>query len=528
MCFIIIKGDDITLPKFDLNTMVKKTIENPKWVHFGSGNLFRGYIAMLQQEILEKKLDDTGIVAVETYDYEIVDSIYTPYDNLSLIVTMYPDGTLGKRVLGSIGEALVADSSRTGEWNRLKEIFKKASLQMASFTITEKGYNLSNASGEFFPEIQSDFKNGPENPSNVMSKTASLANVRYLAGKLPIAFVSMDNCSHNGTRLYNSVKLIAEKWYENGFVEKGFLDYLSNSALVSFPLSTIDKITPSPSEKVREKLNRIGFMETEILVTEKKTHIAPFVNAEESQMLVIEDNFPNGRIRLDEAGVFYTDKDTVDKVEKMKVCTCLNPLHTTLAIFGCLLGYKSISDEMKDVHLLALVNRVGYDEGLPVVIDPGIINPREFIKEVIEKRFPNPYMPDTPQRIAADTSQKVGIRFGETIKAYHANSELGVQKLKYIPLVIAGWLRYLLGVDDEGNDMQLSPDPMLSELKILIKKISFNNPDSDLTGLEKLLSDRKIFGSDLYEIGLGEKIESYLREMLAGRGAVRATLKKYL
>ena len=99
----------------------------------------------------------------------------------------------------------------------------------------------------------------------------------------------------------------------------------------------------------------------------------------------------------------------------MKVTTCLNPLHTALAVYGCLLGYTLIADEMKDPDLKRLVERIGYTEGLPVVTDPGIIRPEAFLKEVLEQRLPNPFMPDTPQRIACDTSQKVPIRFGETV-----------------------------------------------------------------------------------------------------------------
>ena len=70
-------------------------------------------------------------------------------------------------------------------------------------------------------------------------------------------------------------------------------------------------------------------------------------------------------------------------------------------------------------------------------------------------------MPDTPQRIATDTSQKLAIRFGETIKAYEAGESLNTADLKLIPLVFAGWLRYLMGVDDNGKTFDLSPDPLL-------------------------------------------------------------------
>jgi fructuronate reductase len=311
-------------------------------------------------------------------------------------------------------------------------------------------------------------------------------------------------------------------------VEAGFQQYINNPAKVSFPWSMIDKITPRPAESVKAALNKSGFASTEILCTTKNTFIAPFVNAEKSEYLVIEDKFPNGRMPLELAGVIFTDRQTVDRVEKMKVCTCLNPLHTSLAIFGCLLGYTLIADEMKDPELKKLVEKVGYDEGMPVVVNPQIIDPEAFIREVIEVRFPNPYIPDTPQRIATDTSQKVGIRFGETIKAYSQRPDLQAANLTYIPLVIAGWCRYLLGVDDQGQEMSLSSDPLLSTLTAHIAGISLGVSSAEQVKLEPILANKAIFGVDLYAIGLGEKIEGYFAEMIAGTGAVRATLQKYL
>ncbi|MDT2260316.1 hypothetical protein P7H06_13480 [Paenibacillus larvae] len=178
----------------------------------------------------------------------------------------------------------------------------------------------------------------------------------------------------------------------------------------------IDRITPNPSSKIAKLLEESGFEDTTILHSKKHTNIAPFANTEEAHYLVIEDKFPNGRPIFEKVGVIMTDRDTVDKADTMKVTTCLNPLHTALAIFGCLLGYESIATEMEDPDLLTLVQQIGYKEGLPVVVNPEIINPKMFIDEVILKRLPNKYIPDTPQRIATDTSQKIAIRFGETIK----------------------------------------------------------------------------------------------------------------
>jgi fructuronate reductase len=212
----------------------------------------------------------------------------------------------------------------------------------------------------------------------------------------------------------------------------------------------------------------------------------------------------------------------------MKVTTCLNPLHTTLAVFGCLLGYSTIAEEMKDVQLKNLIKKVGYVEGMPVVVDPGIIKPEAFIAEVIEQRFTNAYIPDTPQRIATDTSQKIAIRFGETIKSYCSRSDLNVQNLKYIPLVLAGWCRYLLAEDDCGEKMELSNDPMMNELKKYMEGIKLGCPSSAAGKLKPILSNENLFGVNLYSVGLGKKIEGFFEEMIAGKKAVRNVLIKYV
>lgn len=515
------------LPLYDRDTVAAKTKETPKWIHFGAGNIFRAFTANLQQQLLNAQKADTGIIVAEGFDYEIVEKMYRPNDNLSVLVTLKANGTIEKTVVGSIVESLLADPLNTEDWSRLKEIFTASSLQMASFTITEKGYNLFAADGSYSPPVKEDFEKGPGTPVSYIGKLAALVYERYLAGKLPLALVSMDNCSHNGTRLHDAVAAYAKAWTENGTAEAGFAAYVEDPAYISFPWSMIDKITPRPDDSVKEMLKKDGFDDVEAIVTSRNTYVAAFVNAEEPQYLVIEDAFPNGRPNLDEAGVIFTDKETVDKVEKMKVCTCLNPLHTTLAVYGCLLGYTLIADEMKDPELKKMVEVIGYQEGLPVVVNPGIIDPKKFIDEVLQVRIPNPFMPDTPQRIATDTSQKLGIRFGETIKAYAASNTLNVSDLKLIPLVLAGWCRYLMAIDDNGEAFAPSSDPLLESSMAYVKNIQLGGENDIHAALEPILSNSAIFGVNLYDAGLGEKVEALFAELTAAPGAVRATLKKY-
>ncbi len=512
------------LPLFDRAQVKKNTVEAPFWVHFGGGNLFRAFQANAVQRLLNQGLLDRGLIVAEGYDPEIVEKMNRPHDDLHVLVTLKADGSVEKTVVGSVVESLALDPTAEADIKRLREIFASASLQMTSFTITEKGYAVADGAGALLPAIAADLERAPEAATSYMGKVTALLHARYLAGGTPIAMVSMDNCSHNGDKLKAAVLTVAEGWEKKGLAKEGFVAYLQ--AKVSFPWTMIDKITPRPDAAVEEMLRADGLEETGSVVTSKNTYVAPFVNAEETEYLVIEDDFPNGRPAvLEQAGLLFTSRETVERVERMKVCTCLNPLHTALAIFGCILGHQKISEEMKDEELLAMVQAIGYKEGLPVVTHPGVLDPKEFIDTVVEKRLPNPFMPDTPQRIATDTSQKLAIRFGETVKAYAASAELDPASLEWIPLVFAGWLRYLLGVNDAGESFEISPDPMLEEMKACVKNWKLGEAPAAEEVLP-LLQNERIFGVDLTKVGLSEKVLARLNELMAGKGAVRATLRR--
>ncbi len=520
------KSINVTLPQYDIDEVKAKTSASPKWVHVGGGNIFRAFIARINQRLINQGLEDTGIIVCGTQDYENFERVYKPFDNLTIICDLKPDGNTGYEIIGNITEAIAANYDIKENIDRLNEIASDPSLQIISFTITEKGYALRDADGKLFESAVHDMETGPSCPVTCMGFIASLLFERFKAGAYPLALVSMDNCSHNGDKLKSSVLEIIDAWVDKGFADDQFRAYVGDPSRIAFPWSMIDKITPRPSDEILNKLTSLGIDNLKSVKTTTGVFAAPFVNAEVPEYLVIEDLFPNGRPALEKGGVILTDRETVDKAERMKVTACLNPLHTSLAIFGCLLGFTKISDEMKDDDLRTLVTKMGYEECLPVVCDPKILNPGKFLKEVLEERFPNPFLPDTPQRIATDTSQKLPIRFGITINSYMTEQPSRLSELKLIPLVIAGWLRYLLAVDDNGNAFEISSDPMAGFFQNELKAqgISYQMEGSVEGKLSGILSNETVFGVDLNKTGMVPLIEQYLDALLKENGAVRKVL----
>ncbi len=517
----------IVLPGYDVEAAVAKAVEAPRWVHFGIGNIFRGFIGGIADGLLEKGYLDRGITCVETFDYDVVDKIYTPYDNLALSVILKGDGTRENQVLGSLAEAVKADCKNEQQWARLKEVFRSKDLQLVSFTITEKGYALTNAAGAYFGYIQADIDNGPDACTGAMGVVTSMLYERFKDGAAPISFVSMDNCSKNGSLLRKSVITMATEWQKKGYVGEDFLAYIQDESVVAFPWTMIDKITPRPSVDIANDLEALGVENMQPVITSKRTYIAPFINAEGPQYLVIEDSFPNGRPQLEFGkGVYMADRETVNKSERMKVTACLNPVHSAVGPLQVVLGIELFAEGLKDPALMKMGRQVVYTEGMKVIEDPKIISPQAFADELFDDRFPNMYLGDTNLRLATDVSQGVGVRFGETTKSYVAKFGTA-ESLVAIPFGIAAWIRYMMALDDNGDKYELAPDPMNDYFTQQLSTVEFGNPDSLTDQLQPILSNENIFFTDLYKAGIGTKIEGYFREMIAGKGSTRAAVNKY-
>ena len=523
----------IALPTFDPNEVAAQTNNHPYWLHFGAGNLFRAVHAAIAQHLLDEHETKAGVLVAETFDPDIIDQAYAPYVNRCLQVVLNGDGSTNAKLIASVAGAF-AIRSHDEHWNSLQETFVNPQLQFVTVTITEKGYAIEDEHNNPLPWIIPEIEGGPNMVVSAMGAITALLLARFNAGGVPIAMISTDNFSENGDRFRLSIHRFAKLWQKHGFVNQQFVDWLSDSSKVSFPLTMIDRITPNPATSVAKLLADRGFADASIIHTAKGTNVATFSNTEATWYLVIEDVFPNGRPDLTKAGVYLADRDTVNRADERKVTTCLNPLHTALATFGMLLGYPSMSDTIADPDLKSLAERLGYAEGLPVVANPGIFSPREFLRQVIEERIPNPNIPDTPARICADTSQKIPVRYGVTIGKYLASNELDVDTLVAIPLAIAGWLRLLLGRDgrgirDDGSEVTLSPDPRLADLQSALAPLSIGG---DLTNarsaLKPILADASIFGTDLNQTALADKIVDHFVQLAASTNTAHAVIERAL
>ncbi len=514
----------VQLPPFDVAAMQEEGKANPRWIHLGPGNIFRVFPARIAHDLLAAG-DRWPITAVVPMNPDELAIQLGKHDLMTLSTILNPDGTRDYRVIAGICEGLAWQ--RPEDFERLTQIVTNPELTLITMTITEKGYAIHDSAGNLSEQASEAIAAGPHKfHANTMANLAGLLVRRFEAGAAPINVISFDNFSHNGDKLRDSVMTIMRGWNEAGLVSDAALAWADDAAAVAFPITVIDKITPRPNASVADELAGLGFEDMGI-ETLGRTPLAGFVNAEPTEYLIIEDILVGEVPDFAAHGVHLTSREVCDDFENMKVTTCLNPLHTALATAGVLLGFPTIDSEMRDPDLKALVERLGWKEGLPVVVDPGIVKPEDFLREVLEVRFPNRFLPDDPARIAMDTSQKVGIRFGETIKKY-INQGRDLGELVAIPLVIANWMRYLLAVDDEGKSFDPSPDPLLEELQGHLDAVVLGGDVDAHAALEPILSNSAIFGTNLYETPLAARVEELFTKLVAGPGAVRTTLKETL
>jgi fructuronate reductase len=506
------EGKDVVLPQYDRQDLPVKSL------CFSAGRMAYGHTGDILQDLLDQNNAEGTMVGIETYAERYCADLAASDYLMTQLIYENEKGEVTPKIQGAIVKVLYVDENRESlTWKKLVEYAQDPTVRFATINAPEVVYGVTYKGGEFAEPVNKtlikDIEEGTINSDP--AKWTAFAMERYKAG-LNFALVSCTNFSANGHYTGATVRAVARGWEERGYAPDGFLAYLSDPEQFSFPNCMIDRIAVPPDAQTQEVMEDLG-IESNLVVTER------------TRYWVVEDIFPAGRPAFEaaEGVIMEPSYEEVKKYEDMKL-RILNMAHSTIAGLGVLLGHQGqygIFRAMQDEDLTEIIDRI-----IEIVIDtiewPDKMDPREFAEDTIE-RLNNPNIPDDPMRIAFNASSKMLPRFMDT---YYAGKAEGMsdEELDVVLLPVAGFLRYTLGVDDQGNAYELENDPIREKLVEVGQKAELGNPDS-VSALTELIGQADVMGKDLYDYGqTGERLETFTRKMLASKGAVRETVQEFL
>jgi fructuronate reductase/mannitol 2-dehydrogenase len=407
-------------------------------VHLGVGGFHRAHQAVYLDELAERRVTtewgERG-VGLLPGDRRMADALL-PQDCLYTVVERGAEADTA-RVVGALGDYVFAPAER----QRVLAMLSDESTRIVSMTITEGGYLVDDKTGVFDadnPAVQRDLKN-PESPETVFGYVCAALARRRGAGQAPFTVLSCDNLQGNGTVARTAIVSFAR------LQDESLADWISTN--VTFPNGMVDRITPQTTDDDRRMVeNSFGIRDAWPVVTE------PF------RQWVIEDRFSNGRPPLEEVGVQIVPH--VHPYETMKL-RLLNGSHQAIAYLGYLAGYRYAHEVMADPDFRSFVAHLMDDEVTPLLPPvPGI--DLAAYKRTLVERFENPKIKDTLARLATDGSD----RMPKFVLPSLAEALDQRRPHRLLTLVVAGFVRYLRGVDEQGHPIELN-DRQADELRRL-------------------------------------------------------------
>jgi mannitol 2-dehydrogenase len=415
-------ADRLPIPSYDRGAVT------PGIVHLGVGGFHRAHQARYVDDLMNRGLAlDWGIVGVGLLpqDSRMRDALWAQ-ECLYTLVEKEPDGQLRPRVIGSIVEYLFAPEDPAGVLARMVD----PAIRIVSLTITEGGYHVNQATGEFDagdPGIRADLTAGAT-PRTAFGFIVEALARRRAAGVPPFVVMSCDNIQGNGDVAGRMIGAFAElrdpdlgRWI---------------AAEVSFPNSMVDRITPVTSDEDRDLLAmRFGVEDRWPVVCE------PF------SQWVLEDSFPGGRPPLEEAGVQVVDD--VGPYELMKL-RLLNASHQALCYLGYLAGYGYAHEVAQDPLFVGFLLGYMENEGTPTLAPVPGVDLAAYRQELVD-RFANPHIRDTLARLCAESSDRIPKWLVPVIR--HQLDHGG--EVRRAALVVAAWARYAEGTDEQGEPIEV-------------------------------------------------------------------------
>nr|WP_321410506.1 mannitol dehydrogenase family protein [uncultured Carboxylicivirga sp.] len=416
-------------------------------VHIGVGNFHRSHEAYYTNELMDRYgVLDCGICGIGLLDYDRrIYNILKDQDGLYTLIVKELDGSLNAKVIGSMVEYIFAPENQVAAIEKMAD----PDIKIISLTITEGGYNLNEATGEFDfsnPVIVEDMKN-PMSPKTVFGYLAQAMKLRMLRGAGGCTIQSCDNIQGNGDVAKKSLLNYVEK------AEPELLPWIEEN--VSFPNAMVDRITPVTVAEDIEKL------ENEFLINDQWPVVCePFIQ------WVIEDEFKGGRPAWEKVGAQFVKN--VVPFENMKL-RLLNAGHSVLGMLGALHGYKTIDEAARDEDFKVFLRAFMDEEATPTLGDLGDINLEKYKDSLIE-RFQNIYIKDLIARICLESSAKFPIFLLSTVKS-QLKSGGSIERAAF---VVAAWCKYNDGADENANTYDIV-DAMSNEL-IRAAALSHQNP----------------------------------------------------
>jgi mannitol 2-dehydrogenase len=309
---------------------------------------------------------------------------------------------------------------------------------IVSLTVTEGGYFIEDASGRVLlddADLRHDLEH-PATPKTWLGFVAEAAERRRQRGGAPFTLLSCDNVHGNGGVARKALLAFGEA--RSGALAKWM------EANIAFPNSMVDRITPRTTDENRAAIEeKFGVLDRVPVVAE------PF------RQWVIEDNFAAGRPAWERLGAQITSDVAPYEMTKMRL---LNGGHSTLGYLGDLLGHSFISEAAADPELRALLIAFMAEVKPTVPRLPGL--DLDDYTSTIVKRFSNTAIRDQVSRICCEGCAKIA----KFIVPSMADLLSAGCMPRVLPLVVAGWLHYLGGRDEQGRKLEIA-DAMLGLMK---------------------------------------------------------------
>ena len=430
----------------------------PGIVHLGIGAFHRAHMAAYVDALLAEN-PGWGIIGGSLRRPDTRDAL-APQDFLYTLAIRDASGT-SCRVIGSILDVLDAATQRA----QLIEIMASPAIRIVSLTVTEKGYCHDPATGELderHPDIVHDLAH-PDAPISAPGLIVAALKLRRTNGLIPFTVLSCDNLPSNGKTAGRIVRRFAE------LRDPELAKYV---ATAQFPSTMIDRIVPATTDADREIVNEIiGLEDAWPIMTE------PFTQ------WVIEDNFPLGRPPFETVGAQLVAD--VEPFELMKL-RMLNGSHSIMAYLGYLAGYQYVSDAIADPAIHQLIHGLMTEEAMPTLPMP--LSTLEAYRDQLLARFANPALKHRTWQIAMDGTQKLPQRLLGTIRDRLAKG----QSIQRLALGVAAWMRYITGLDEQGNAIDVK-DPLSPRLRSIA---DVANGDAEKLATD-LLAVQEVFGTDL-------------------------------